>query len=53
MLDDWRKKVNDVEDWMDTVEDRVEFLETRAPSNDLMILEQQIANCDVSCFYEV
>ena len=47
-LDEWRRKCEIIGDWMDSVEDSVEVLETRNPSSDIISAKYQMSECDVS-----
>jgi hypothetical protein len=47
-LDEWRKKCESIGDWMDSIEDKVEVLETREPSSGILRAQSQMADCDVS-----
>ncbi|CAB4006965.1 dystonin-like isoform X1, partial [Paramuricea clavata] len=45
-LDEWRRKCETIGDWMDSVEDSVEVLETRKPSSDIISAKYQMSECD-------
>ena len=47
-MHEWREKCDNIGKWMDSIEDKVELLENRKPSDDLMTLKYQIEECDVS-----
>lgn len=46
-LEEWRKKCVSISDWMDSIEDLVEHLESTEPCEDITSLQQQINNCNV------
>ena len=52
-LDEWRKKCEAIGDWMDSIEDNVEMLETRSPSSDIINVKHQLDDCDVSVISEI